>query len=46
MSAPEKSPEQGDGRERNSDIVAYFTTKDGRRVYAREYGYRGWPIGN
>jgi len=25
---------------------AYFTTRNGRRIYARDYGYHGWPIGS
>lgn len=24
---------------------AYFTTRNGRRVYAKDYGYKCWPIG-
>ena len=22
----------------------YFTTRNGRRIYARDYGYKSWPI--
>jgi hypothetical protein len=25
-------------------LRAYFTTRNGRRIYASEYGYKGWPI--
>lgn len=27
------------------NVRAFFTTRNGRRVYAADYGYRGWPIG-
>lgn len=23
---------------------AWFTTRNGRRIYASDYGYKGWPI--
>jgi hypothetical protein len=23
----------------------YFTTKNGRRIYAKDYGHKSWPIG-
>jgi len=23
----------------------YFTTRNGRRIHARDYGHRAWPIG-
>ena len=25
-------------------VRAYFTTRNGRRIYASDYGYQGWPI--
>mgnify|MGYP001591441610 CR=1 FL=1 len=28
-----------------SKFAAYFTTKTGRKVYAKDYGYKAWPIG-
>lgn len=26
-------------------IRPYFTTRNGKRIYASAYGYKGWPIG-
>jgi len=26
-------------------FVAWRTLKDGTRIYAKDYGYKGWPIG-
>ena len=26
-------------------FVAWITLKDGRRIYAKDYGYKGFPIG-
>ena len=31
-------------KRRERKFVAYFTTRNGRRIYARDYGYQGWPI--
>ena len=31
--------------QRKRALRAYFTTRNGRRVYASDYGYKGWPIG-
>jgi hypothetical protein len=28
-----------------ANIRPYFTTRNGRRIYAADYGYGGWPIG-
>ena len=33
-------------RKRSLRLVAYFTTRNGRRIYASEYGYKAWPIGS
>lgn len=27
------------------NLRPYFTTKDGRRIWAEDYGYSAWPIG-
>lgn len=26
-------------------FATYFTTKNGVRIYAKDYGYKCWPIG-
>lgn len=26
-------------------FAAYFTTKNGTRIYAKDYGHKAWPIG-
>ncbi len=32
-------------RRRNAKrFRAWFTTRRGRRIYAKDYGYKGWPI--
>lgn len=30
---------------RRSILRPYFTTRNGKRIYARDYGYQAWPIG-
>ena len=30
---------------RSKNLKAFFTTKNGKRIYAKDYGYQGWPIG-
>ncbi|MEX0701653.1 MAG: hypothetical protein WD069_06100 [Planctomycetales bacterium] len=27
------------------NVRPYFTTRNGRKVWAKDYGYKGWPIG-
>ncbi len=34
----------GGGRRGSGNCRAFFTTRNGRRVYARDYGYKCWPI--
>jgi hypothetical protein len=26
-------------------LRTWFTTRNGRRIYAADYGYKAWPIG-
>ncbi len=33
------------GGSRRGTYRTYFTTRNGRRVYARDYGHKAWPIG-
>jgi hypothetical protein len=30
---------------RNPRLRPYFTSKRGRRIWARDYGHEAWPIG-
>jgi hypothetical protein len=36
---------QGQPRKRQGQGRAYFTSKSGKRFYAKDYGYKCWPIG-
>ena len=42
MSAGKKNPT---GKKRPGGFVAWITLKDGTRIYAKDYGYKAWPIG-
>jgi hypothetical protein len=35
----------GSGGRGSGNYRAYFTTRNGRRIYAVDYGYRAWPFG-
>lgn len=41
--AKRKPPPPGKGG--SSNIRAYFTTRKGEKIWAKDYGYEGWPIG-
>jgi hypothetical protein len=40
-----KRAAKGGGRRGSANCRAFFTTRNGRRVYAADYGYKCWPIG-
>ena len=41
-----REPKNGRGKSNGKvSIRPYFTTRHGRKVWARDYGYAGWPIG-
>lgn len=33
------------GQKRSVYFRAWKTLKDGRRIYAKDYGYKAWPMG-
>jgi len=41
MPKPKGKPSKGGGT-----VRPYFTTKNGRKIWAKDYGYKGWPIRN
>lgn len=48
--SPQKPPVNGvkngsGGGGNAAGLYAYFTTRNGRRIYAKDYGHKCWPIG-
>jgi hypothetical protein len=40
-----KKSRKGGAKRGSGNCRAWFTTRNGRRIYASDYGYRCWPIG-
>jgi hypothetical protein len=38
-------PSSGAGSTKPVKFRAYFTTKNGKKIYAKDYGHPCWPIG-
>jgi hypothetical protein len=40
-----KSKKSPAGKKRPTSFRAWKTLKDGTRIYAKDYGYKAWPMG-